>query len=178
MIPVSLLLFAIVRMSSPPFVLQLCGDAHASKLKPNILNACFTHKRLSVCSSLNDYIVFMTSSGHNLVMAPLAACRIGKTPMQVLEESGITDGKEIKIADCVNVFESEHVKFRCFLTNHQVRTGIAARIDGTFIWILISDCMGLVECNQCASSISLSEFEEIQNAYANLAELDDAVPDK
>ena len=137
-----------------------------------MLNACFTHKRLSF--ALEQYVVYMTSSGHNLLMAPPSACTIGKTPMQVVEESGVADGMQITISDCVQVFHSDHAKFRCFLTNHQVQTGLAARIDGTFIWVLISDCMGLAQCNQCASNISLSHFKEIQNGYVNLVELGEA----
>lgn len=108
----------------------------------------------------------ITPTGHVLAMAPTSFYQESRFAIDLLKDYLWTD--DIVLVDAVQIFTSENETFRCFLSNQQSKRGYAVRIEKTSVWLLVSDCKGLLKCNDCISIINRKEFFEIQSGFMNM----------
>lgn len=113
----------------------------------------------------------LTSSGHVLLAKSIDARCSDFPAIDVLKQSPVfylNRTNEIQLVDVVDILISEDDIFQCFLTNTVKKHAFAARIEGTSIWLLICNFLGLMSCNECSSHISRRDFDEIQRGFEEL----------
>ena len=110
----------------------------------------------------------VTSSGKILLAASLETDVVGPTAMQSLESFKSYFPRGFVLRDALHVFSSDEQSFQCFITGMLERDAIAARIEHTNIWILISDFVGTVTVNELHCNLSREEFREIQGGFVSM----------
>ena len=156
---------SMMRVSPPPLVLQLRKNEPGlyPPLDESIMYWGLSHSLLKAvgCSSR------LTHHGHVVLTAPLSSTfECESTPLEWLQ-ARLNFRKELVLTDCTTVFTSDMTSFKCFLSGMPSCTGIAARIEGTGVWLLISNYMGIVTCNECKSTVDIHEWRDIQNEIVN-----------
>lgn len=110
---------------------------------------------------------FLTPSGHVLLLAPLEASTQNCTAIQFLEDHVDFLPDHPRLLDAVPVITSSKECFQCFVTSIPYCYVMAARIEGTHIWIAISKHVE-IEYNPCVININRQEFQDIQHGFMEL----------
>ena len=108
-----------------------------------------------------------SETGHVLVAHPIGDDEDdGALPLtKYVESKGVDD---LCLVDGVRLFSTARPCFRCFVTGRASSEALALRVQDTCIWLLVSSCFDLVECNECTSIISRCEFTDIQQGFIRL----------
>lgn len=166
---------AFTMRSPPPFILRLYEPPQG--MYPSIHEAIVHWAISRNALQTTNCQCTITNSGHVLLTTPLSDTVPRTSPMDLLKrEAEFRSGflrDEVLLVDCMEIFESTTPKFRCFLTCMEERNAYAARIEGTSIWVLLSNFMGLVECNPCKTSIDRREWQEIQKGFLKALNITD-----
>lgn len=107
-----------------------------------------------------------SASGHVLVAHPI--CDEGDSAVPLLayvQSKGVDD---LCLVDGIRLFSTARPCFRCFVTGRESSEALALRVQDTCIWLLVSSCFDLVECNECTSIINRREFTDIQQGFIRL----------
>ena len=157
---------AIVMPANPPFILRLHNPSKG--MYPIIAEsiAQWSQIKLAIHQQKKPYRSTVTTSGHVLAMNPLdgddsPAIDCLKTHTNLIDHIP-------RLVDYVHVAEDNTPCFKCFFTSAESPKAIAARLDGTNIWLLISDYGGILSCDECKTNIDRTEFTQIQNGFMNL----------
>ena len=142
-------------LALPPFRLRL-EDTHG--MKPSIHRTMNWYKHADTFSTCKC----ITTSGHILVAQPILNTFEAPTTLH------FGTFNDVCFVDTIYLFEAMVPCFTCFITKKKASRAFATRIQDTCIWILISDVMGLVECNECTCAINRQEFDEIQKDFLYL----------
>ena len=108
-----------------------------------------------------------TASGHVLVAHPIGDDdEDDAVPLlDYVQSKGVDD---LCLVDGIRLFSTARPSFRCFVTGRNSADALALRVQDTCIWLLVSTCFDLVECNECTSIINRREFIEIQKGFIRL----------
>lgn len=109
---------------------------------------------------------YLTPSGHVLLLAPLEASTQNCTPIQFLEDNVEILPDHPRLVDAVPVITSSKECFQCFVTSSPNCYLMAARIEGTHVWIAISN--HVIDYNPCVININRQEFQDIQHGFMEL----------
>lgn len=111
-------------------------------------------------------------TGHVLVVHPIcdhdgmSDYNVMTTPLlQYVDSKGT---KDLCLIDGMRLFSTSQPCFRCFVTGRPSSDALALRIQDTCIWLLVSSCFDLLECNECSSMINRREFSDIQQGFLRL----------
>ena len=170
MFPLNFLITAVTMPAQPPFILRLHNPTGMyPPIKESLAHWAIAKMALADTGCKSG----VTASGHVLLAKPISSdgdwTIKDEAPMDVLQrKSALCHENDYRLVDCTQIFENGDPCFHCFITSVDESTAIAARIDGTAIWILVSNYMGLIECNECKTGIDRREWNEIQKGFIDL----------
>lgn len=147
--------------SKLPFRLQL-EDVRGSS--PCAVKCTHVLVALSMLVDNMGLAVSATRSAHVVVAAPLSARTEVTLPIDAISRISLFPPK-ISLVDSMCVFTSDTPCFRCIVTGIDADVGIASRIDGTDVWILCSNYVGGLDCNELKSSLSREDFSQLQREF-------------
>ena len=110
----------------------------------------------------------VTKSGHVLIATPIDAATTEEQPAVSFLCRNETRAAEIDLVDFMHVFDANEPCFKCFFTDDDEWSGLAARIDGTTLWVLVTNPFGIFEVNECKTSINRAEWQDIQESFMGL----------
>ena len=138
----------------------------------NVVRSSQTQKSLLYWTSTSrafkhmDLRSHLTPTGHVLWMMPLDG--LYTYPIDRLLQDPVF--QDVRFVDGVDMFSSEFHCFRCFITGSRHSSSKAVRIQGTPVWVLVSN---LMESNRYKSSIDRREFYEIQSGFLKMVSFDE-----
>lgn len=157
---------ALVVPAKPPFILRLHNPSKGMYPVISESIAQWCQIKMAIHQQKKLYRSTVTSSGHVLAMNPLDG---DESPaIDCLKAHTSLIDQVPRLVDCVHVAEDNTPCFRCFFTSLESEKAVAARLDGTNVWLLISDYGGVLPCDECKSNIDRQEFTQIQNGFIDL----------